>query len=820
MDIYVASSSSTWKKVTTLFLASSGVWKNVTSAWVASAGVWKKVFPGSLTPSIASTVTISRNNATYPSTLTGTNFYWTDSTSLTYVFQKSSDNSSWSNIGSPTSIANPSSGSSNTVTYALTLSDFPAFTSYYRFAVTAVNSTYSTSFTSTSGSVSVNRPAPINTVAPTISPSSGTVGVTQYSVTSNGTWDPVDADGVYEYLWQSYDTPSYISAPGTNTLSTYTPPSNFLSLGYQSPIRCRVTAVNATGSTAAFSNTATVLGAALTPTFGSNTSTAGGFTGSVTNYDAAYTWGIATSSGSVTFGSPSGSTYPFTVTGLSSSASATVTVTTSRSGYNNGSAQTTGTANAAPSPPTINSFSATTTSITLNFSLGANSTSTRAYINGSFDGSTASTSYTFAGLQPGTAYTLALFGYNGVVQSSTSSGGSYSTSTGAALTPTFGGNTSVSGGFTGSVTNYNASYTWGISTNSGSVSFGSPSGSSYPFTVSGLGSGASATVTVTTSRTGYAGGSAQTTGTATTQVPVNTVAPTITPTSGTAGTTTYSVNSVGTWTNSPTSYAYQWQYQDQPGVFLSISGATSSSYSPPSNFFSGLFYASPIRCRVTASNAGGAGTAAFSNTATVAAPAVAPSGGTVSISTNTGTYVVGSTITYSTSGWSGSPTSYSLRLYNGTNPVLTSDPLRASTSSSSGTYIIQSIDVPNYFKAFATATNSAGTSTEASSTQVGPAVAAAGAVPVLISLTGDNSLAFGGTFSWSFSNSPTAYSLFVTGPSGTVYTTSNAYTYSSTTFRPGYDGTGWQGAGTYTIYVSARNATGNSLVASLSTSMS
>jgi hypothetical protein len=152
--------------------------------------------------------------------------------------------------------------------------------------------------------------------------------------------------------------------------------------------------------------------------------------------------------------------------------------------------------------------------------------------------------------------------------------------------------------------------------------------------------------------------------------------------------------------------------------------------------------------------------------------------------------------------------------------VLTSDPLRASTSSSSGTYIIQSIDVPNYFKAFATATNSAGTSTEASSTQVGPAVAAAGAVPVLISLTGNNSLALGGTFSWSFSNSPTAYSLFVTGPSGTVYTTSNAYTYSSTTFRPGYDGTGWQGAGTYTIYVSARNATGNSLVASLSTSMS
>ena len=102
--------------------------------------------------------------------------------------------------------------------------------------------------------------------------------------------------------------------------------------------------------------------------------------------------------------------------------------------------------------------------------------------------------------------------------------------------------------------------------------------------------------------------------------------------------------------------------------------------------------------------------------------AVAPSGGTVSISTDTGNYNVGSIITYSTSGWADTPTSYSLRLYNGTNPVLTSDPLRASTSSASGTYTIVAGDVPNYFKAFATASNSAGTSTEASSTQVGPAV--------------------------------------------------------------------------------------------------
>jgi hypothetical protein len=65
------------------------------------------------------------------------------------------------------------------------------------------------------------------------------------------------------------------------------------------------------------------------------------------------------------------------------------------------------------------------------------------------------------------------------------------------------------------------------------------------------------------------------------------------------------------------------------------------------------------------------------------------------------------------------------------------------------------------------------------------------------------------------------YSILCTGPSGSVYTTSNAFTYSGTTFRPGYDGTGWQGSGTYTMYVTARNAAGGtSTTASVSQFMS
>ena len=737
--------ANTWRTIASLHVNVANTWRTVTNGYVNVAGTWRSFFTSVLTPSIASTVTISSNNSYYPSTLTGTNFYWTNSTSLTYVFQKSSDNSSWSNIGSATSIANPSSGSSNTVTYALTVSDFPAFASYFRFVVTAVNSTYSTSASSQSSSVIVyyGTPTPDATF-PSITGST-TVGNTAYG--NIGTWSYSPTS--YDYRWffmsgatsypltfsqarsVSNKTLSGFSATlvtsanhgykandtvivsamdtlfnGSHTITSKTdntisltlptptgwsasiaysvgdlvsylgdayyasitmPAPSLFSIGNAYSVgsnawdgftryRCiqSISAVSAWSSSGNYATgsiihynatrwlaqqnsgpgylipgTSTPVGP-QTPSSGnylywsevnvslSNTSywqnaypynssywtlqsfsntVASGATTAPNYYEATVSsstsisltvpttdyrsgldmigkalyfgvkaYNLATPSPSeysnyklvygvpvITLGTPTypsgtqaqipfthvymtkysidvvragasltgyptiitSSTSPITISGLTGGLTYTVNVYPINGEDTYGSLKTTSIAPpAAPSPPTITSSSSTTTSITLNFTLGANSTSTRAYINGSFDGSTVGTSYTFSGLAPGTAYTLALYGYNGTTLSTTSSGGSFSTSTGAALTPTFGGNTSVSGGFTGSVTNYNASYTWGISTNSGSVSFGSPSGSTYPFTVSGLGSGASATVTVTTSRTGYSGGSAQTTGTA------------------------------------------------------------------------------------------------------------------------------------------------------------------------------------------------------------------------------------------------------------------------------------------------------------------
>ena len=607
--------SGTWRNIANYFVNVSGTWRSVAAGYVNISGTWRQFFTSVLTPSIASTVTISRNNATYPSTLTGTNYYWTNSTSLTYVFQKSSDNVNFTNIGSATSIANPSSGASNTVTYALTLPDFPAFTSYYRFVVTAVNSTYSTSATSTSTSVSVSRPAPINTVQPTITPSSGTAGVTLYSVNSDGTWDPVDADGVYDYLWQSYDTPSYISAPGTNTLSTYTPPSNFLTLGYLSPIRCRVTATNASGSTAAFSsNTATVSAPVVIPSGG--------------------TVSISTNTGNYVVGS---------------------IITYSTTGWAN-----------------------TPTSYSLRLYNGTNPVLTSDPLRAS----TSSTSGT---------YTIV----------------------------------------SGDVPNYfkafaTASNSAGTSTEASSTQQGpavaAPTAPSAP----------SPSVT---------SGPTQTTATVSWSAPAN----------GGSAITSYEAQ-LG-------SYGY-----------VNIGNVLSSS-------ISGLTASTSYTYYVRAINAIGTSPAGSVSFTTLAAPV--PSGGTVSLSPS-GSQYEGVTLTASTTSWSGSPSSYSVRIYADTsNPPTTGSVLKASSGgASSVTYAITTFDASApafYFKAFATATNSGGTSTEEPGSNV--VLSVAKTVPGIVTSFTATSLLSGTTLSWNATWSApssnggatiTSYKVFVErGPSST-----------------------------------------------------
>lgn len=134
--------------------------------------------------------------------------------------------------------------------------------------------------------------------------------------------------------------------------------------------------------------------------------------------------------------------------------------------------------------------------------------------------------------------------------------------------------------------------------------------------------------------------------------PVNTVPPSVTPSSGTAGSTQFS-STTGTWSNSPTSYAYQWQFLDQGSTYLSISGATSSTYTPPSNYVS--LYGSYLRCRVTATNSGGS-TSANSNTVTVST-----GGGGSAPATPTGVGLTGSGVVSWTA--SSGATSYEIEFY-------------------------------------------------------------------------------------------------------------------------------------------------------------
>lgn len=156
---------SAWQEVSQIKLKVEGAWKNVAAGYLKVAGAWK-IFFGTDTinaPSIAEKVELSQstNTSTKLITLTGKNYYWSNSSTQSYVFQRSSNGgSSWATISSGTA-TNPSLGSSNTETYQLqdNKSDvYPNVDNLYRFTVTATSAGGSTTpSTSDNQSVSAAR---------------------------------------------------------------------------------------------------------------------------------------------------------------------------------------------------------------------------------------------------------------------------------------------------------------------------------------------------------------------------------------------------------------------------------------------------------------------------------------------------------------------------------------------------------------------------------------------------------------------------------------------------------------------------------------
>jgi len=416
-----------------------------------------------------------------------------------------------------------------------------------------------------------------------------TGSVTNYD--ANFTWSPTVTNGTF-----AWGIASGLTRPFTVT---------GLTDGQSSTVT--ITTTRAEYAQGSGNTTGAALIAPLNTTFGSNTRASGGFTGSVTNYDGNFTYAATLSPSTATFtwGTASGATRPFTISGLSDDTQCVVTLATTRTDYRPGTGNTTGVSLKSALTPTFGTNTRTSdgftssvnnydSTFTFNLTTNAGSVST-----GTASGSTLP--FTVTGVSAGGSATVT------VTTSKTDHRGGSATRTENALnsarTPTFGTNTSVPGGFNGSVSNYDSNWTWAITTNSGSVSFGTASGTTYPFSVTGLSGTNSATVTVTATRTGYVTGSAQSTGSANPNVAPNNGSATVSKTSGDGSITSARVGDVYTCATSvsgtptPTA-AFQWERLNlATSAWGSVSGQTSSTFSPDYTHVGGRF-----RCSVTFSN--------------------------------------------------------------------------------------------------------------------------------------------------------------------------------------------------------------------------
>ena len=231
--------------------------------------------------------------------------------------------------------------------------------------------------------------------------------------------------------------------------------------------------------------------------------------------------------------------------------------------------------------------------------------------------------------------------------------------------------------------------------------------------------------------------------------PANTAAPTISGTSTQAQTLTANH---GSWSNSPTSYAYQWEDCNTSGASCAnISGATSSSYTLTANDVGNT-----IRVTVTASNAGGSGSATSAATATVASSAPASPGNTA-LPQISGMATQDSALTTTNGSWSNGPTSYAYQWEDCNTSGASCANISGATSSS---YTLTANDVGNTIRVTVTASNaggsgsatSAATATVASSAPASPGNTA---LPQISGMaTQDSALT---TTNGSWSNGPTSY---------------------------------------------------------------
>ncbi len=234
--------------------------------------------------------------------------------------------------------------------------------------------------------------------------------------------------------------------------------------------------------------------------------------------------------------------------------------------------------------------------------------------------------------------------------------------------------------------------------------------------------------------------------------PTNTVAPTV---SGTAQVGDTLTASNGTWTESPTSFEYQWEDCNTSGKDCSnVSGAIASSYQLASSDAGHT-----LRVVVSASNEGGSGSAASEASQAVAPEPPPPAPTNTVAPTVSGIAQVGDTLTASTGAWSGGPTSFSYQWQDCSSSGKDCSNVSGAIASS---YQLASSDVGHTVRVVVTASNEGG-ATAASSAVTGTVVSSEPPPPaptntVLPSVSGsgvEGQTLSASTGSWT--GSPTSY---------------------------------------------------------------
>jgi hypothetical protein len=196
--------------------------------------------------------------------------------------------------------------------------------------------------------------APTNTSAPVISGTTRT-GATLSIVSDAWTGSPTS----YTYQWKRASSAGgTYSNIGSATSSTYVLTDDDIN----KYIKVSVVATNGIGSSSAelsaASSIVTDLPDSLVPTVTTSVSTATGFTFTISNYSASYTYALTTTKGTV-----SRSTDDVTVTGLTAGESATVTIAVTRANYKPASKTVTG--SATPATTTTSTTAAPALSIVI-----------------------------------------------------------------------------------------------------------------------------------------------------------------------------------------------------------------------------------------------------------------------------------------------------------------------------------------------------------------------------------------------------------------------------------------------------------------------